>query len=131
MEDFKVSENFTTPNWSDTPNRFFELMSETYSVLLNGWMWSNQRALEFSKEVSKLAFAQLETTQAESRKYVEDLGSKTRQGINLLQESYQEGVKAYSNNLGNLRSASEASIADVNRRLEQMQQRLEAPATAN
>ena len=120
-----MNENVTeTPNVTEVPNHVLDLVSETYSVLLNAWIWGNQRALEFNK----VLLAQLETTQTEGRKYVEDLGSKTRQSIRIAQEAYQDTVKNYSVNLSNLRSASQNSVAEINRKLEEMQTRLEASA---
>jgi polyhydroxyalkanoate synthesis regulator phasin len=120
-----MSENVTeTPNVTEVPNQVFNLVSETYSVLLNTWIWGNQRALEFNKMV----LAHLETSQYEGRKYVEDLGSKTRQSIRIAQEAYQDGVKNYSATLNNLRSASQTSMTEVNRKLEEVQNRLGASA---
>ncbi len=120
-----MNENITeTPNVTEVPNQVFNLVSETYSVLLNAWIWGNQRTLEFNKTM----LAQVETTQAEGRKYVEDLGSKTRQSIRIAQEAYQDSLKNYSVNLSNFRSANQNSVAEINRRLEEMQTRLEASA---
>ena len=114
-----MSENFT-----QTPNRLFDLVSDSYSTLLNTWLWSTQRALEFNKVI----VAQIEANQVEGRKYVEELNSKARQGLQIMQEVWQEGAKTYNTNLNTWRTASESSVADLNKKFEQLQQRFEAPA---
>jgi polyhydroxyalkanoate synthesis regulator phasin len=113
-----------TENWTETPNRVLDLVSDSYNSLLNTWLWSTQRVLEFNK----VLVSQFETNQVDSRKYVEDLSGKARQAIQILQEVYQEGLKTYSGNLSALRSASESSVAELNRKLEEIQQRFEASA---
>lgn len=112
---------------NETPNKVLDLVSESYSTLLNTWLWGTQRALEFNKVV----ISQLEVTQAESRKYLENLNKLNRQGLELLQEAYQEGVKNYSANVRNWRSATRSTVSELNGKLEQMQQQLDSTVTVN
>jgi len=111
-------------NWLETPNKLFELLNETYTSVLNTWLWSTQRALEFNK----LLVAQLEANQVEGRKYIDEITQKTRQGLQIIQEVWQDNMKSYSTNVSAWRAASEASVSELNRRVEQMQQRFEASA---
>ena len=87
---------------TETPNKLIDLISESYTTMINTLLWGTQRALEFNKVV----ISQLEVTQAESRKYFENLNKLNRQGMELLQETYQEGVKNYSTNVRNWRSTT-------------------------
>jgi hypothetical protein len=112
---------------TETPNKLIDLISESYTTMINTLLWGTQRALEFNKVV----ISQLEVTQAESRKYFENLNKLNRQGMELLQETYQEGVKNYSTNVRNWRSTTQSTVAELNGKLEQMQQQLDSTVTVN
>ena len=108
--------------WTTTYNRFFELANATYTSWVNALVWGAERTLELNKTL----VAQLEVSQAQSRKYIEDINEKNRQAVQLLQETVQNGLKTYSNNVNNLRTATESSVADINRKLDDLQQQTQS-----
>jgi polyhydroxyalkanoate synthesis regulator phasin len=115
-------------NWNNTSNRVFDLVSEGYNTMMNAWMWSTQRALEFNK----VMVSQFEVSQNEGRKYVEEFNSKARQGMQLAQEMWQDNLKTYSENLSAWRSATETSVNELTNKVEELQHRMvEGTASAN
>ncbi len=111
-------------NMNQTSNKLFDLWSESYNTMLNGMLWGTQRMLELNKAV----VGQLEVSQIEGRKYVEDLNAKTREGLQVVQEMWQDSLKTYNTNVSSWRNATESSVMDLNRKVEQMQQRFEVSA---
>ena len=109
---------------TETYNKLFDLANSTYTSWLNAMLWGTERVLEFNKS----ALVQLEASQTEARKYAEEMGAKTRQGVQLVQELIQENIKVYSNGITNLRTATESSVNDVNRKLDELQQQFVATA---
>lgn len=114
-------------NWTETYNRALELANSSYNSWLNLLMWGTERTLEFNKAV----VAQIEISQAGSRKYAEDLNNKTREGVQVAQEVWQKSLKSYSTGLSNIRTATESNVDELSRRIEELEQRLAMAAQAN
>ena len=114
-------------NWTETYNKMFELANSTYTTWLNAVMWGTERALEFNKTL----IAQYEANQFEGRKYVQDLSDKARQSVQLAQEALNESVKSYTTSISNMRAATETSVNDVNRKLDELANQFVANAPAN
>lgn len=102
---------------NEAPYKVLDLANDTYNSMINVWMWGAQRLLEFNK----VMVSQLEISQKESRKYVDDMNGKLRQGMQMFQELYQEGYKNYSANLNNWKATTEAAAADLNQKFDQLQ----------
>ena len=102
---------------TDVTTRMTELAADTYTTWMNSLLWWQERSLDATK-----AFAgQAQRVRAESKGFVEDYNNKLVRGQQLVQEAWQDGVKTYMSSLDYLRNASDSTVADLNRRIDQVQ----------
>jgi len=97
-------------DWTTTSNKLFELYTDTYYSLVNNLIWGQERMLQFNKTL----VAQIEASQTEGKKFVDEYAQQARRAQSIFQEVVEETTKATATNLNTMREASDASVAELN-----------------
>lgn len=107
-------------DWTNTSNKLFELYTDTYYSLVNSLLWGQERMLQLNKTL----VAQFEANQTEGKKFVDEYAERARRAQSIFQEVVEETVKATSTNLNTLRVASDASVTELNQKVEAINEKL-------
>jgi polyhydroxyalkanoate synthesis regulator phasin len=107
-------------DWTTTTNKIFELYTDTYYSLVNSLLWGQERMLQLNKTV----VAQFEASQTEGKKFVDEYAERARRAQSIFQEAVEETVKATTTNLNTMRVASDASVVELNQKVEAISEKL-------
>jgi polyhydroxyalkanoate synthesis regulator phasin len=114
-------------DWMNISNKWLELANDNYNTFVKSVVWGQERALDLTKTV----IAHLETSQVQSKKLVEDFTNQAKITQSLFQDSIQEGVKTTNKSFNNVRFASDASVEQLDRKIQEINEKLVANAKKN
>ncbi len=109
-------------DWTVVSNKMFDLYTDAYYSVVNSVLWGQERMLNMTKTF----VSQLESTQAEGKKFVEDFNERAKKSQTLFQEMWQEGVKTTTANVNAFRVASDAAVVELDRKIESINEKLAA-----
>ncbi len=114
-------------DWMNISNKWLELANDNYNTFIKSVVWGQERMLDLTKTI----VSHLEASQVQSKKLVEDFTNQAKTTQTLFQDSIQEGVKSTSKSFNNVRFASDASIEELDRKIEEINGKLLANAKKN
>lgn len=114
-------------DWMSLSNKWLELANDNYNTFIKSVVWGQERMLD----LTKLIVSHLETSQTQSKKLVEDFTNQAKTTQTLFQDSVQEGVKNTSKSFNTVRFASDASVEELDRKIEAINEKLVANAKKN
>ncbi len=111
-------------DWTTLTNKVVDLYTDSYYSLVNTVLWGQERFLNMNKSL----ISQVESNQAEGKKFVQDYTERARRAQAIFQEVWQEGVKTTTTNFNAFRVASDAAVVELDRKIESINEKLSTAA---
>jgi len=108
----------------DVSNKWFELANDTYRTYVKTLVWSQERALELTKTM----VGQADSYQRQGKGLVEEYSEQLQRAQQLFQGTWEKMVNNSVEMMNQYRAATNASLTDLNSRLDSIQTKIE---TAN
>lgn len=118
-----MSENY---NYTNLTSKWFELANDTYRTYVKGLIWAQEQALDFTRTVASKTDAL-----GESKGLVEEYTAEWKRGQELLNTTWQEGVKNTNEIINQYRATTNANLDELKARLDELQTRVEETTKSN
>jgi polyhydroxyalkanoate synthesis regulator phasin len=112
--------NKTTANIANLSSQWLELANDVYRTYVKSLVVGQERAME----LTKFLIDQTESFQNEGKGLVEEYAKQVQQAQQLLQNVVQGNIKGGSELINQYRQTGEATISEMNARVEALQAKL-------
>jgi len=108
-------------NYYEVTNKWFELATDAYRTYIKSLVWSQERVLEVTKTLA----GQADKYQDQSKGLVDEYTNQVQRAQELTQSTWQQLAKNTTEVVNQYRAATNANIAEMNERVNEMQTRVE------
>ena len=112
-------------NYVDTTNKWFELATDAYRTYIKTLVWSQERVLEVTKTLA----GQADKYQEQSKGLVDEYTSQVQRVQELAQSTWQQMLKNTTEVVNQYRATTNANIAEMSDRVNELQTRVESAAS--
>jgi len=115
-----------TDTYTEASNKWFELVNDAYHTYVKTLLWGQERVLELTKTAS----GQASEYQGQAKELTEEYKKEWERVQKLTQSAWQDLLKNTSEIVNQYRATTNANLADLNERINELQTKIESAVKA-